>query len=144
MNDTTTIDTAADSVNTSVQEGKTFSQEDVNRIVSERLGKEKSRTDAELAKKEQELAHKELLFTLTQKLSAQGLPADLLVAINTSSSEAADKSLDIISKVITLKTEAAIQSAGAANPHRKLDLPPPGQMPGTDNNALMRAAMGLK
>ena len=50
---------------------KTFTQEDVNRIVGERLAKEKAKNsgEADLAKREQELAQRELHMTAKELLS---------------------------------------------------------------------------
>lgn len=54
---------------------KTFTQEDVNRIVQERLAKEKSKNngDADFAKREQELAQRELHMSAKEMLSEKGL-----------------------------------------------------------------------
>lgn len=60
---------------------KTFTQEDVNRIVQERLAKEKARNggEADFAKREQELARRELHMTARELLSEKGLPVQLFV-----------------------------------------------------------------
>ena len=81
--------------NTGDTGNKTFSQDDVNRIVQERLGKEKTKTEAELAKREQELTQREFLLSAKNTLAEKGLPAELLDALNMSSPEAFEKSLNI-------------------------------------------------
>lgn len=83
---------------------KTFSQDDVNRIVSERLQKERQRADNALVEREKELQQRELLLTAKEKLSEQGLPFELLEALNTSSEEALDKSLKLIKEHIDKNT----------------------------------------
>lgn len=88
MSDNTTTTPAA--------EEKTFSQDDVNRIVSERLAKEKSKADATIAQREQELAQREFLLTAKTTLTEKGLPVELLDALNTSSPEAFEQSLRIL------------------------------------------------
>lgn len=77
---------------------KTFSQDDVNRIVQERLAKERERGTAELAQREADLAARELRMTAREKLAAKGLPVELLEALNCSSAEALEKSVELLSK----------------------------------------------
>lgn len=79
---------------------KTFSQEDVNRIIGERLAKEKAANDAKLAQREQELSQRELLLTAKEKIASAGLPAELAEAINMTSAETVDKALQIIQKIV--------------------------------------------
>lgn len=63
---------------------KTFSQDDVNRIVGERLAKEKAKGEAAIAEREQQLAQRELLLTAKEKLTENGLPVELVDALNVS------------------------------------------------------------
>lgn len=79
---------------------KTFTQEDVNRIIGERLAKEKAANDAKLAQREQALTQRELLLTTKEKISSAGLPSELAEAINMTSAETVDKALEIIKKII--------------------------------------------
>lgn len=130
--------------NPTPQEGKTFSQEDVNRIVSERLAREKSKPDADLAQREQDLQRREFLLSAKETLTARGLSHDLLDALNTSTPETFNKSLDILEASIKKMAEGTVAAERAANPHRKLDIPPAGRLPGEDKTAAIRAAMGLK
>lgn len=93
--------TTAEGGITSTTEGqKTFSQDDVNRIVGERLGKEKSKMDAELAEREQGLAQREFLLSAKTTLADKGLPAELLDALNLSTPEAFEKSLNIFDQYV--------------------------------------------
>ena len=64
---------------------KTFSQEDVNRIVAER---------------EQQLAQRELLLTAKEKINEMGLPVELVDVLNVSSLEALEKALSIVKTVM--------------------------------------------
>lgn len=96
MSNTENTTTAAAEGTTPATEDKTFSQDDVNRIVSERLAKEKSKADAAIAQREQDLAHREFLLTAKETLTSKGFPTELLDALNTSSPEAFEKSLDIL------------------------------------------------
>lgn len=79
---------------------KTFSQDDVNRIVGERLAKEKAKGEAALAEREQQLAQRELLLTAKEKLTENGLPVELVDALNVSSPEALEKALSIVKTVM--------------------------------------------
>lgn len=78
---------------------KTFTQDDVNRIVGERLAKEKAKGEAEFSKRERELAQRELRMAAKETLSAKGLPAELLDALNCSDQETLGKSIATIEKV---------------------------------------------
>ena len=71
----------------------TFTQEQVNKIVSDRLVREKVKSEAALAEREQQLAQRELLLTAKEKLTDAGLPVELLNALNVSSPEAMEKAI---------------------------------------------------
>ena len=79
---------------------KTFTQEDVNRIVGERLAKEKAKNsgEADFAKREQELAQRELHMTAKELLSEKGLPVQLFDALNCTDEETMKKSIATIEK----------------------------------------------
>ena len=117
---------------------KTFSQDDVNRIVGERLAKEKAKGEAVLAEKEQQLAQRELLLTAREKLTENGLPVELVDALNVSSPEALEKALSIVKTVMDKHKEEArpikIRGAKAAE---SLSGPP------STTNGSLRKAMGL-
>lgn len=80
---------------------RTFTQEDVNRIVQERLAKEKAKNsgDADFAKREQELAQRELHMTAKELLSEKGLPVQLFDALNCTDEETMKKSITTIETV---------------------------------------------
>lgn len=79
---------------------KTFTQEDVNRIVQERLSKERNRNNSELEasfeQREKDLKAREFMMTARESISKAGLPANLLDALDKSSPEAFQKALDIV------------------------------------------------
>lgn len=81
--------------------GKTFTQEDVNRIVQERLAKEKAKNsgEADFAKREQELAQRELHMSAKELLSEKGLPVQLFDALNCTDKETMEKSIATIETV---------------------------------------------
>lgn len=100
---------------------KTFSQEDVNRIVGERLAKERAKGEAALAEKEQQLAQRELLLTAKEKINEMGLPAELVDALNVSSPEALEKALSTVKTVLDkYKSEARPMKFSGAKPAESL------------------------
>lgn len=135
MNDN--INTAQGGNNTQTQGDRTFTQDDVNRIVQERLAKEKAKSEAAIAQKEQELAKRELLLSAKEKLTEKGLPLELLDALNISSPEALDKSLEILEKIKTVqpRTESFTGAAPGQTMRRGYDEGP---------DAKVRKAMGLQ
>lgn len=89
---------------------RTFTQEEVNRIVSERLNKEKTKGDAALAEREQQfaerekaLANREALFELKDQLKEMGLPKELLPVLNVQDKEALKTALDALKTYIDEK-----------------------------------------
>ena len=84
-------------------DGKTFSQEDVNRIVGERLAKEKAKTSQELAEREKQLQQKEMEFKAKSVLAEKGYSSELLGAIKCSTEEELKNSLDIIGPLLEQK-----------------------------------------
>ena len=117
---------------------KTFSQDDVNRIVGERLAAEKRKGEVALAEREQQLAQRELLLTAKEKLSENGLPMELLDALNVSSPEAMEKAITTLKGVIDkIKGEARPVKFYGAKPAEA------GRAPQTGGDSQLRKAMGL-
>ena len=83
-------------------EVKTFTQEEVNNIVSDRLKRERDKMGKEqeekLNERERAIAARELRMTATEKLADAGLPKTLVDALNCSDEETMNKSIEIISK----------------------------------------------
>lgn len=75
---------------------RTFTQDDVNRIVQDRLAKDREKASKELGEREQELAQREFRLNSRQKLVDKGYPETLLDALNCNSEKEFDKALDII------------------------------------------------
>ncbi|MCR2049989.1 hypothetical protein NSB25_22320 [Acetatifactor muris] len=83
---------------------RTFSQEDVNRIVQDRLAKDREKASKELDGREQELAQREFRLNSRQKLIDRGYPESILEALNCGSEKEFDKALDIIDGLIKERT----------------------------------------
>ena len=87
---------------------KTFTQEQVNAIIGERLAKEKTKADAAFAEREQQfaerekqLANREALFDLKDQLKEMGLPAELLPVLNLSDKKALNTALDALKNYVS-------------------------------------------
>ena len=89
---------------------KTFTQDDVNRIVQDRLAKDRAKASEEISRREQELAQREFRLNSRQKLLDRGLPESILDALNCSSETAFDKALETIDSLIRERTPAAGQA----------------------------------
>lgn len=82
---------------------KTFTQEQVNAIIGERLAKEKAKGDAAFAEREQQfaerekqLAYREAQLDLKDQLREMGLPAELLPVLNVSDKNALTTALEAL------------------------------------------------
>lgn len=124
---------------------KTFTQEDVNRIVQERLAKEKAKNsgDADFARREQELVQRELHMTAKEMLSEKGLPVQLFDALNCTDKETMEKS------IATIETIFNQHKANATSNIQFKGFQPggTGMMPSADATAEdieIRKAMGLR
>ncbi len=117
---------------------KTFTQEDVNRIVGERLAKEKAKGEHDFGKREQELALRELRLTAKETLNEKGLPVYLIDALNCSSKEALENSISAIEQVFKeYKKETPAVLRGVTPNMGGRSLPP------NDPDVALRKAMGL-
>ena len=120
---------------------KTFTQEDVNRIVQERLAKAKSSNEADFTKREQELVQRELRMTAKEVLTEKGLSVQLIDALNCVDKETMEKSISVIEKVFNqYKTECIKSNAPVgASPVKSSSL-----SSGLSEDAKLRKAMGLR
>ncbi len=93
--------TSAEGAQTSTEgtQERTFTQDDVNRIVQERLAKEKGKGSEELDKRAAELDMRERKMNAVQKLRDNGLPDYLVDALNMESDDAFEKSMEAIKKM---------------------------------------------
>ncbi len=126
-----------------MQGGRTFTQEDVNRIVQERLAKERSKgtgnIEDELNKRAADLDLRERKLTAREKLRENGLPDYLADALNMNTDEDFQKSMEAILK---MKGETGgstgAKPVGVINPIGKV------QGMGTKDGDSIREAFGLK
>ncbi|WP_302803154.1 DUF4355 domain-containing protein [Eubacterium ventriosum] len=86
--------------NTEPESGKTFTQEEVNKIVQQRLERAKSKEPDELAKREAELNKREMNLTIREQLSSAGLPNELAGVISAQDEDEAIEKIEILKKYI--------------------------------------------
>ena len=125
---------------------KTFTQEDVNRIVQERLAKEKSKNngDADFAKREQELAQSELHMSAKEMLSEKGLPVQLFDALNCKDEETLKKSISTIETVFNEYKANATKSIQFKSFTPGVPTSPVNAGDGDADDLNIRKAMGLR
>lgn len=82
------------------ESGKTFTQEEVNKIVQQRLERAKSKEPDELAKREAELNKREMNLTIREQLSSAGLPNELAGVISAQDEDEAIEKIEILNKYI--------------------------------------------
>lgn len=82
------------------ESGKTFTQEEVNKIVQQRLERAKSKEPDELAKREAELNKREMNLTIREQLSSAGLPNELAGVISAQDEDEAIEKIEILKKYI--------------------------------------------
>lgn len=114
--------------------GKTFTQEEVNQIVSNRLKEEreklKKEQDAAFADREKAINAREMRMTAAEELHKKGLPSSLVDAINCTDKETMSKSIEILMQ--TYRSDAQ-------EPHRTPYVPQNGET----HSDPVRGAMGL-
>lgn len=137
--------------------GKTFSQEDVDKIVAERLARQQKKFDAEkqeaaelakmnaaqkaehaakkreeeLAAREKSVAEKELRFTALGILEENKLPASLVDCLNLDSADTCNASIEALKKAWPEAVTAAVNNALRSN------TPPPYSGGNTQKDAFL-------
>ena len=81
---------------TEQQQGKTFTQEQVNAIVSKRLAEQKATLEANLVKREQGLDKREMGIRAKEMLAERGLPKGLSDVLRYDTEEELAKAIDAI------------------------------------------------
>ncbi len=83
---------------------RTFSQEEVNRIVSERLARDRDKRSAELDEREKAVKARELAVIAAEKLAAAGLPKDLTAVLKYDDEASLDAAISQLSNIKGFKT----------------------------------------
>ena len=116
---------------------KTFTQDDVNRIVQDRLAKDRAKASEEISKREQELNDREFRLNSRQKLIDRGFPEDMLDVLNCSSEDAFNKALDRLEAFLMERTPSQELQANKA----VFTMPVKGKT--KSNEDLIRKAMNM-
>ena len=127
---------------TEQQQEKTFTQEQVNAIVSKRLAEEKAKGEAVLNKREAELNQREMQIRAKELLAEKGLPKNLADVLRYSDEESLKAAVDVIEKTRGFKDSSVNNEQG--EPNRKIienPLPVPRDNIRIDDP--LRKAMGL-
>ncbi|MGN0348592.1 MAG: hypothetical protein ACI4DR_03555 [Roseburia sp.] len=95
---------------------RTFTQEDVNRIVQDRLAKEKGKGNDDLDKRAAELDKRERRMNAIDELRKNDLPSYLVDALNMETDEAFQQSMEAIKKMKGESTNAPDVVIGQGNP----------------------------
>lgn len=99
------IENIENQANGGVETGKTFTQDEVNHIITKRLNEERGKfqkeQDAAFADREKELKSREMRLFAREQLREKGLPDNFVDAINCSDEEAIKKSIEILEKSYT-------------------------------------------
>lgn len=116
---TENISTTAENTATPAEHtgGRTFTQDQLNSIVQERLARDREKQSEELGKKEQELLQREFRLNSREKLLNRGYPEDILDALNLSDEKSFDKALDLLDEYIKprkAEIDAKLRAAGSA------------------------------
>lgn len=82
------------------ESGKIFTQEEVNKIVQQRLERAKSKEPDELAKREADLKAREMALTIKEQLSSAGLPQELASVITAKDEQEATEKINTLKKYI--------------------------------------------
>lgn len=85
---------------------KTFSQEDVNRIVAERLNRERSTKAAELEEREKAVKARELAVKAAEKLAEAGLPKELNAVLKYDDEASLEAAISQLANIKGFKKEA--------------------------------------
>ncbi len=89
---------------------KTFTQDQMNAIISDRLARDRQKQAEEMSKREQELAQREFRLNSRQKLIDRGYPESIMDALNCSSEDAFNKALDLLDGLIKERTPSKEQA----------------------------------
>lgn len=118
-------------------EDKTFTQEEVNTIVQDRLAKEKAKYEKQLADVQADVSRREKRLQAREELSKRGLPDELVDLVKLDNDDELNTSLELLEKTYKQSSQGH-EKAGAAASHY---VPVSGEAHRDDP---IREAMGLR
>lgn len=122
------------------QAERTFTQDDVNRIVQERLAKERGKGSEDLEKRAAELDKRERRMNAIDELRKNDLPDYLVDALNMETDEAFQQSMEAIKKMKGETSKSQQPEAGTIIGYGN----PIGIVSSSNNYDGLRTAFGLK
>ena len=132
----------ANKTNEGAEGAKLFTQDEVNRIIGERLARVRSAQEgAESSEREQSLDQREIRLDARERLADLGISKDLLPLVNCSSKETMKESIDLIAAQFEKKSKPENSYrivTGVSNSGNGA-----GRKAGASDDEI-RAAMGLK
>ena len=102
------------------QTGKTFTQEEVNRIVSDRLARDREKRTAELDEREKAVKARELAVIAVEKLTAAGLPKELAGVLKYDDETTLDEAISTLSTMRGFDSGDKTQDSGKKIVENKL------------------------
>ncbi len=118
---------------------KTFTQEEVNNIISKRLTEEKQKYEADIAKRELELKQKEFQFEAKAILKSKDLPDTMLALLKGDDIETFTKNADALATYIRNRP-ITYREGNNSEQHTSFNE----KQYGTSPVSKIRQAMGLK
>lgn len=125
---------------------KTFTQEEVDKIVEKRLKRERQKfadvlnqgdpREAAMAERERAVTAKELRMEATETFMKEHLPADMLDLLNYTDKESCDQSIELVRRVFAANVHAEVD-------RRLMGGKPIKKAPPTDADSALRGAFGL-
>ncbi len=86
-------------------EEKMFTQSDLNRIISERLSRDKQKSGDDLDKRETELTERELKLTAKQVFMERGIPVELAEIVKLTDEKSIENVVSVLEKYVTVGKE---------------------------------------
>lgn len=86
-------------------EEKMFTQSDLNRIISERLSRDKQKSGDDLDKREIELTERELKLTAKQVFMERGIPVELAEIVKLTDEKSIENAVNVLEKYVTVSKE---------------------------------------
>lgn len=112
---------------------KMFTQSDVNRIIGERLSRDKSKENEAFEKRESDLTARELRFSARQLLAEKGLPTELADILKLDDEKSVTEAVELLSQFIGKKEQSFPKI-------KERRLP---ESTNTEDNGKLRRAFGL-
>lgn len=125
------------------QQEKTFTQEQVNAIVSKRLAEDRASRTSEIDKREKELNQREMQIRAKELLSERGLPKNLADVLRYSDEESLKAAIDVIDCTRGFKDNEQTEHKNEPPQRQIIENILPGGKADTAGDPL-RKAMGLK